>query len=196
MVDFAPIRWIDAALGRNSQQWRRQIEGAIDDLRRDNFRRGQSELNANKSQNSSARLAGDNVRSLPVVRGYFTRIDAFGLPSSALVQEMIVPEGKTKVVLTAVSNVSVLDTTSGGVAVAFGRITVENVQSPLVSASKDTGASQVNNVIVPAIGVQLQSLTPGSTIKLTLTINATNNAAFPAQLQNFATVTITAIFFD
>lgn len=197
MVDFAPIRWIEAALGRNSQQWRRQVETAIDDIRRDLFRREQNDINANKSQNSTARLTGSNVRSLPVVQGFFKRLDGFGLsPSPVVKQELLVPPGKTKLVLTAIGNVSVLDMTSGGVAVAYAQIAVGSRSSPLVSASKDSGASRVNNVIAPGFGIELRDLTPNTPLEVTLTVTASNPSAFTSQSSNFATLTLTALFFD
>lgn len=206
---FERIRWVESALSRLSLPWVRQVQTAIDDLRQAAYRRDQGELNANKAQTGTGKTQGDTIRelqgvvkALPRPAGYYVKIENFGLGSEASVSQRVpVPEGKTKVVLTAIGNVAVLDMNSGGVAVAEAKITASgfgfSLSSPTVYASKDAGASRVNNIISPSFGFERAGFDINSAdFTVTLTIKASNPSAFPQNSGNVATLTLTAIFFD
>lgn len=201
-MPYTPRRFKPANLSRESTPWGREIEQAIEEHDRELYRRGQGEENANKGQNSSMKRLAATVAALPVPTAYYQRADGFSLAGPLYLQQtgIPIPPGKTKVALTAIGNVAALDTTSAGVAVARASIEVNGNgfvwTSPTMPASKDAGASAVNNIITPALGFQQEGLVPGETFLVSLNVTATNGAAFPTTASNFATLAITAIFFS
>lgn len=142
------------------------------------------------------------VRNLPVPAGDFERSNGFGLASGPvnIGFSVTVPAGKTRVVFTAVGNVAVLDTTSGGLASASAFIEVNGSgfvwSSPVMPAAKDAGAAAVNNIITPVLGFEQGDLTPGGSFLVNMNINATNPLAYPVNASNFGTVAMVATFFN
>lgn len=159
-----------------------------------------SDTNNNLKQlNGSVELLGNQVRALPEVRVGFNELRNFGLSSGIkFVQfNITVPPNKNTVSMSIQGNVQVLDTTSGGLAVANAYIEVNGLgvtwTTPLYSASKDTGASAVNNIIAASTGFKAR-VVPGNNLLVAMTINATNIFAFPTFADNFGTLVATAIF--
>lgn len=197
MSDIIP----ESGLGPQNGRWRQWVERSIMGLKSGLSSSRSDTANSFKATNSSLELLTKQVAALPVPKGFYVKSTGFGLASILYVQQSVpVPAGKTKVLFTAIGNVSVLDVTSGGVAVAQSTIEVNGSgflwSSPQITASKDAGASVVVNNITPALGFQQDGLTPGGNFLVSLNVSATNPAAFPVRAQNFATLTISAIFFD
>lgn len=141
------------------------------------------------------------VAALPAPAGFFDQTTNFSLATPVNVgRNITIPEGKTRVVFTAVGNVAALDTTSGGLAIASAFIEVNGNgfvwSSPVVPAAKDAGASNVNNIITPVLGFEQSGLIPGQSFLVNLQVSATNPSAFPTQSSNYATIAMTAIFFN
>ena len=108
-----------------------------------------------------------------------------------------VPDDMDFVSIFVVGHVEALDMTSGGLASALAYLEVSGdaltwSRGPF-SASKDAGASVVNNVIVPITGFT-HAVTPGSSLLVSMNVSATNPSAFTAQASNFAIVQAFAIF--
>lgn len=184
-----------------SQPWGRSVDERISSLERSVTLSNVNLANTILQLNSSVQLLSEQVSNLPLPVGYFAEQYGFGLAGPIRVQQtIIVPAGKTRVVFTAVGNVAAVDMTSGGVAVASAYIEANGPgfiwSSPQVPASKDSGASAVNNIISPVLGFEQGSLTPGSNFLVSMTITASNPSAFPPNAFNFGTVALTAIFFN
>lgn len=193
--------WPRPNLNRDQMPWARRVMDELRDLRKGAERREQGEQNGSKGRASSFSKLADTVQALPIPQASFTRVNGFGLTTTQTVSlSLTVPAGKTKVAATVIGNVSALDKTSGGFAVAYARIETilggGTFTSPTVSASKDAGASIVANNITPALGFQQVGLTPGSSFNISMYLTASNPSAFTADATNFATLSVTAIFFD
>lgn len=126
------------------------------------------------------------------------RADGFALASFSAVQfNIAVPADMDYVKIAAWGHAEALDMTSGGAAVMRGDLEI-NIpgfiwsEGPF-SASKDAGASVVNNVVNMATNYE-HAITPGSSILVSLNLTATNVFAFTAQASNFATCTALALF--
>jgi len=190
-----------SSVSREVRPWVREVESRIQNLERDSERNNNAGDNANKGQNSTMAQLSEQIRALPIPVGQYQIETGFGLSTTVFVQTTIyVPPGKTKMTLTAIGNVAALDMTSGGAAVAQATIEVNGSDflwsSPVIPASKDAGASVVNNIITPALGFQQGGLVPGNSFFVALSIFATNGTAFPANSQNYGTLTVNCIFFD
>jgi len=201
MTDSNVPRFEKSGLSRESRPWGRQVENLLKQLVRDSSRSGNSDLNANKTQNSTMAELSNQIRAMPIPVAAYTSDTGFSLAATRYFQVTIpIPAGKTSMTLTAIANVAALDATSGGAAVASASIEVGGSgflhSSPIVPASKDAGASAVNNLITPAMGFQQAGLIPGSNLSVALAVFATNGSAFPARSQNYATLTVSCIFFD
>ena len=157
----------------------------------------QQQINENAS--SIPRSFESVVAALPVSKTFYSVAQNFGLAAAKNIQISVpVPAGKTQVSVVCIGNVSVVDTTSGGVAVASSAIEVNGNSfvwsSPVMGASKDAGASVVVNNITPALGFQQAGLIAGGSFLVALSITASNPSAFPVRTQNFGSLTVVAIF--
>jgi hypothetical protein len=184
-----------------SAPWGRDKDLRIESLEREMARRASGEENSNKTQNATLQSLAAQIIALPVPAGYAAKRTGFSLAAAVYVDQVIpIPANKTRVVLTAIGNAQALDMTSGGAAVAYASIDVVGSgfvwSTPVISASKDAGASVVNNILTPALGFEQGGLVPGQTFTVTLSLSASNPAAYTAQAQNFGTLTIAAIFYN
>lgn len=141
------------------------------------------------------------VQNLPQPYGDYAIATGLSLAATRYLDITItIPDGKTKVTLIAIGNVNAMDETSGGVTVAQAVIEANGSgfvwTSPIVTAAKDAGAAFVANVITPALGFQQTGLTPGGSILVSLAVSALNPSAFPANVNNFNTLTVVATFFN
>lgn len=138
------------------------------------------------------------VAALPITSAKSATATGFGISNTyaqvASVQ-FTVPEGKTKAAVTVILNGAVLDMSTGGVTVAYGRANFGGALSQEFSASKDAGASVVNNVINGAYTYNA-NVTPGLTYAVDFEMRALNGSAFPASAGNYALVTIVVTFTD
>jgi hypothetical protein len=122
----------------------------------------------------------------------------FSLAATLYVQFNIpIPTDMDFVSIFILGHVEALDMTSGGAAVA--RAFLEVSGSALLwgrgpfSASKDAGASVVNNIITPITGFS-QAVAPGTSLLVSMNVSATSGAPFTAQPSNFAILQAFAIF--
>jgi len=112
---------------------------------------------------------------------------------------LTVPENKTSCVLFAGASLALLDTVTGGIAAPpYARILVESTTAlPIpngVPATKDAGASNVNNV-VSFSGTHSLSVTPGDTVTVELQVQVYHASAYgTASSSNFATLAVQATF--
>jgi hypothetical protein len=188
-------------LDDHATPWAKAMQQRMDDVELAASRSTNEGGNANSTQAATLNSIAKQIAALPVPTGWFQQRNGFGLGAQYFVDQTIpIPAGKTKVVLTAIGNVAALDMTSGGIAVAQANIQASGLgfvwSTPNVTASKDAGASVVNNVITPAVGFQQTGLTPGGNILVSMALTASNPSAFPANASNFATLTVSAIFFS
>ncbi|MFZ4894630.1 hypothetical protein ACL9RL_09285 [Plantibacter sp. Mn2098] len=104
-----------------------------------------------------------------------------------------VPLGKGTATIMAFANGAFLDMTSGGVTALSARIVIGDTNiSPAAPGAKDAGASRVNNIVQLGYSAVLTGI--DTTVKAELQVNPLNASAFPAQAQNFASITINAAF--
>ncbi|MFI8593723.1 hypothetical protein ACIGCK_04745 [Microbacterium sp. NPDC078428] len=126
--------------------------------------------------------------------------EASGFDLSAMLPvqfNLPVPSDMDFVNIFIVGHVEALDQTSGGLAAALAYIEVSGDElswsrGPF-SASKDAGASVVNNVISPITGFS-QPVVPETSLLISMNVEATNPSAFPADPANFAIIQAFAIF--
>lgn len=128
----------------------------------------------------------------------FDNEEGFGLAGPLYVQFNIpVPEDMDYVSIAIFGHVEVLDSVSAGLAVAQAYLEVGGDDliwsvGPF-SASKDAGASVVNNIIGPVTGFG-HAVTPGTSLLVSMNVTGTNPSAFPIDPANFATLLAFAIF--
>lgn len=108
-----------------------------------------------------------------------------------------VPSDMDFVSIFILGHVEALDMTSGGLAVAQAYLEVSGSaltwsRGPF-SASKDAGASVVNNIITPITGFT-HAVVPDTSLLVSMNVSATNPAAFTAEPSNFAILQAFAIF--
>lgn len=101
--------------------------------------------------------------------------------------------------LTAIGNVAALDMTSGGAAVAQANIEINGNNfvwsSPLSQHPRMLGqASSITSSLQPS--AFNRGLVPGESFFVAMSIFASNPSAFPANSQNYGTLTVNCIFFD
>lgn len=191
-MDVIPNENLPAAAmawGKDMTNWRRETQRQLD---RNETQNTLSQLNA------SVQLLSRQVAALPVPQVQSSTVTNWGVngASGFLTKSsvtFIMPPGKTNVQLQATGGVGMLDTTSGGLAVASSRITINGISSAVFQASKDAGASVVNNIISPSFGGALV-LAPGTLITVNLDVSATNPTAYPTSTTNYAALTVLAIF--
>ena len=100
------------------------------------------------------------------------------------------PEDKNRVVVQATGQGAVLDTLSGGLTTAECRIVINSVLSAVIPASKDAGASAVNNVLTVSSVLEVTPL-PG-TVTVQFQMSPLNPAAFTSEPSNIANLSVYA----
>lgn len=124
--------------------------------------------------------------------------DGFSLAGPLSVQFNIpVPVDMDFVSIFILGHVEALDMTSGGAAIAQAYLEVSGSaltwsRGPF-SASKDAGASVVNNIISPITGFT-SDVVPGTSLLVSMNVSATSGTPFTAQPSNFAILQALAIF--
>lgn len=100
------------------------------------------------------------------------------------------PSDKNRVVIQASAQGAVLDTTSGGLTTAQCRVLVDGVASPVIPASKDAGATFVNNVLVVSMVWEITPLP--ATVTVEFQMSPLNPSAFAARPSNIANLSVYA----
>ena len=186
-------------LSRESAPWGREAEDRIKRLEDALSRTSSSELNANKGQNSTMGALSGQVRALPIpVSGYEIKT-GFNLSVGVMYIDVPIelPEGKTKVVFTAIANFFLLGN-AGGSGTIESYIEVNGFgftwSTPMVMGSRYTALGGIGNSATPALGFEQEDLTASFTV--TLSLNTSTPGDFPTNANNFASITVTALFFD
>lgn len=181
-------------------RWVRWVTTEIQNIRSSVDRFLNNQKSADLSNNDTLGGLRDTILAIPLPTGYYNTLTNYSLAAARYVDITVpIPAGKTKVTLIAVGNVAALDTTSGGVAVAYATISASGSgftwSTPQIPAGKDAGAANVNNIITPALGFQQSNLT-GASFLVSMQVSASNPAAFPTNSNNYATLTLNAIFYN
>lgn len=179
-----------------SQPWKRSVDNSIAELQSGNQRSFQDMNNSLMALSNTVKVLGDQITALPVVRVYGDTSNNFALTGTwddYAAFSFLVPAGKVKVQAFVTVNAAALDTISGGAAVAYGRINFGGVLSNQFPASKDAGASVVNNVI-SGTHYYNSNVLPGGRYTMKFEMYGTNPSAYPIQSQNFAVISANISF--
>lgn len=193
MVDIFPPRGMP---GQMAENWARNVEDRVIAAEEAIKTQGQNADGDNRSMASQVQQLTDLVNSMPLVRSSASRATGFGITASYATYasvSIVVPAGKTSMSIMAIGSGAALDATTGGVTTAYGRCFVGSDFGGEFPASKDAGASQVNNVIT-ATQSGSYAVSPGSTISIGFQMYGLNGSAFPARPSNFAQVSVVATF--
>lgn len=134
------------------------------------------------------------IASLPISLTESSRTSGGGLSGSwatVASTEIAYPEGKTQASVTAIGNAAYLDTLSSGATSSYLRIVINGGTSPEFAASKDAGATRVNNVLS---GTHSRNLSGGSSVTVSLQAYGLNGSAFPPSPSNYANLTTLITF--
>lgn len=159
-----------------SQAFARETIRRIEELQR-NRESDSSDQNAtNKGLAASMVQLSKQLNAMPVTVTFGATASPTSANSSAWVTKasatIVVPAGKSTCSIIATGNLMLLDTVSGGVAAPpNARFLINGIALPLgggIPATKDSGASQVNNVV---------------SLSATTTLNVTNLSSFTVEMQ-------------
>ncbi|KQQ65696.1 hypothetical protein [Microbacterium sp. Leaf320] len=106
---------------------------------------------------------------------------------------LVVPEDRTRLQVLGIGTAAVLDQTSGGLTTSYGRILIDGVPSRDFPASKDAGATLVNNVVT-ATSAAVINVAGKTSIAVAFQLQPLNPAAFPSHPQNFAQLAVIGSF--
>ena len=183
----------------------RQMVDRIIALEKDALARRQSEEGANRGDAASRAILANQINALPEFDTAYDSKTGIGFSVAGnmyLQGHVTCPPTKNYMTLSLFGNGQFVDMTSGGLAVAYMYLEVQGVHadgSPLIwstpqfSASKDAGASAVNNVISGATGFATDVL-PGASLLVVAEFSATDYAPYTNQPGNFATMLANATF--
>lgn len=100
------------------------------------------------------------------------------------------PVDKNRVVVQATGQGAVLDRTSGGLTSSNCRIVINGSVSAVIPASKDAGASMVNNVLMVSSVLEITPLPPTVTVQFQM--SPLNPSAFGPSSSNIANLSVYA----
>ena len=193
MVDIFPPRGMP---GQTAENWARSAENRIISAESAITTLEQNSAGDNRAMASQIQQLTDLVNSMPLVRSAASRATGFGITGSYGTYASVsvtVPSGKRSMSIMVIGSGAVLDATTGGVTTAYGRCVVGSDVGGEFPASKDAGASQVNNVIT-ATHAGSYAVAPGGVITIAFQMYGLNGSAFPARVSNFAQVSVVATF--
>lgn len=196
-------------LDPNAATWGRWVTGKITELISVVKRNTDNQANQNKQTNSSIKKLSQQIRAQPYVVTSGDTATGSGLNASYVTKNTVVvpiPAGKTIANVMVIVNAQYLDVSSGGSAVASGRVFIGpnatvggslGVFSQAVSAAKDAGASAVNNILnlgfsATLTGLDVDNISPN--IYVTFQATATSGTAYGAQAANFSQVAVQVVF--
>lgn len=136
------------------------------------------------------------VAAIPITLSDAVRETGFALTNAFVTYAtatLVVPAGKTQATIVGLGSATALDMTSGGLTSSVARILIGSSTSGEFPASKDAGASVVQNVL-SAQHSRVYGVNPGGTITIELQIKALNPLPFTAQPSNFAQITALGTF--
>ena len=198
MPGFERPNFPESFLPKESQPWRRFIEDLIVNNSRGSDRAQTNDLASSKTQNSTIRSLSAQILAMPVPVSKYKLEKGFGITGGAYYIDVpiTVPTGKTKVVVTAIANVFARGNPGGTGTLecyleANGSLLVWS--SPVLLASKSITLGGIGNSVTGALGFEQD---PVSSFTVSLSIYPTVPSEFPANGNNFASVTVNCIFFD
>lgn len=177
-----------------SQPWKRSVDSRLLALENNINRGNQDMVNAIKALSTTVKVLGDQITALPVIQVLGDRDSNFGLTDTFTAISSVgfyAPAGKRLVGVFAGVNAAVLDTVTGGVTSAEGRLNFGGLLSPTFVAAKDAGASAVNNIISANYYWRV-NLNPGGYYSIKFELRGLNPTAFPQQASNYSTISIIA----
>lgn len=193
---------IEPVLTPRDLPWARQtmerlasVESAVDRLATDL-------LASNKGLASALAALGKQINALPIPASDANTQTPISATSASWTTKaavtLAVPGGKTMANISAVGSIALLDTVTGGVAAPpSARFLIGGASYPLangVPATKDAGASQVNNVVTLGAATQL-SVSGGGTVTVELQVSVPHSTAYATNsFANFATLSVQALF--
>lgn len=157
---------------------------------------------SNKGLAAALSALGDQIRALPILASSATTASPINAISSSWTTKATVTiptsPGKNTASLSIIGSIALLDTVTGGIAAPpSARFLVNGVPYPLtngVPAAKDSGVSQVNNVVTLGAAVAL-SVGDVSEIIVDLQVSVFHSSAYATNSSsNFATLSAQAIF--
>ena len=186
-----------------AEDWGRAVEARDKILDRDFTQLSQSVNNGQRATGGQLAVISEQIDRLtqvvnliPITTTSSESASGFGLTGSyttTLTMSVPVPLSSNQVNLAAFGYMHVLDTLSGGLTSSRLRIGIGGVYSPDFWAAKDSGATQVLNVLNGTHSRTL-SVTPGGSIPVILQAYGLNPSAFPSGPTNFASLTVIATF--
>jgi phage tail sheath gpL-like len=186
-----------------AEDWGRALETDVVGTKKALEIVGQNIGAQNRATAASLQELSRQIVSLPVTLADSDTVSPISSTTLAWVTKatvnLTVPENKTSCVLFAGASLALLDTVTGGIAAPpYARILVESTTALPISngvpATKDAGASNVNNV-VSFSGTHSLSVTPGDTVTVELQVQVYHASAYgTASSSNFATLAVQATF--
>lgn len=199
MTDVFPRR----NLPGTADVWGREVEIRVAGAERSAEINAQSLQALNRSLASSVTILSEQVSglaeviaALPYQVAQDRRESGFALSGSyadKVSDTILVPPGKTSVSVMCIATGAALDTTTGGLTTAYGRVVINGQIGGASPAAKDSGATFVNNVITSSFALTF-GVTPGDTVTVSFQMYGLNGSAFPAQPANFAQIATVATF--
>ena len=172
--------------------WARYEDDRIASLERELAFVKQDSDNTFKQLNNSITVLGQQILALPVTNTINNTTTGWSLNSTYTGKVAIsftVPDKKNFAVVSVNGNAAALDTATGGVTSAYGRINFGGLLSPEFAGSKDTGSSAVNNIVNVGYSYSV-TVTAGSTYAINFELKGLNPTAFTAQAQNYAFINV------
>ena len=186
-----------------AEDWGRALETDVVGAKKALEIVGQNIGAQNRAIAASLQELSRQIVSLPVTLADSNTVSPISSTTLAWVTKatvnLTVPKNKTSCVLFAGASLALLDTVTGGIAAPpYARILVESTTALPISngvpATKDAGASNVNNV-VSFSGTHSLSVTPGDTVTVELQVRVYHASAYgTASSSNFATLAVQATF--
>lgn len=205
MAEVVPPTRLDP----NAAPWGRWITAKLVELISVVKRNTDNQANQNKQTNSSIKALSKQIINQPYVVTAGDTASGAGLNAGYVTKNTIaipIPTGKKVANVMVIVNAQYLDVSSGGAAVASGRVFIGpnstvggslGVFSRAVSAAKDAGASAVNNILNLGFSATLTGLDPDNispNIYVTFQATATSGTAYGAQAANFSQVAVQVVF--
>lgn len=179
----------------SSEEWGRVVETRVDSNSEGLQGVRDSLQGLNRSTASSLQELARQIQALPVTATNTVTDKGFagaGAMTVRLTMTLTVPPGKSQATVFAVGNAAVVDTGgTGGLPVAYMDLQIDGETSPQYSASKDHGATAINNVLSGAFS---RTVGGKSSIVVNLRIGSTNASAYPAMPGNYGNLSVIAVY--
>lgn len=186
--------------------WGRWVNDRIATLERQGEQRDTEITATSKGMQASLGGMQETILSAGLTMASATTVSPTSANSASWVTKattmLTVPSGRSRAIASLSGAVALLDTASaGGVAAPpSARFVIAGLYAPLIDgrgvpATKDSGASAVNNVITLSAALEIGNLTPGTKIVADLQVYTAHATAYAtASPSNFATIALQATF--